>query len=43
MVHMSVSTMGIIPNEENHLRILGGCALDLMHSHREEGGTSKGQ
>lgn len=26
MVHMSISTMGIIPNEENHLGIFGGCA-----------------
>lgn len=42
MVHMSTSTTGIFPNEENHLRILGGCALDPMHSYRQEGGTSKG-
>jgi hypothetical protein len=26
MVHMSISTMGIMLNEENHLRIFGGCA-----------------
>ena len=26
MVHMSISTMCIIPNGENHLRIFGGCA-----------------
>lgn len=26
MVHMSISTMGIMSNEENHLRIFGGCA-----------------
>lgn len=43
MVHMSISTTGIFPNEGNHLGILGGCALDPMDSHTQKGGTSKGQ